>query len=410
MITTPPTILLSMGTRPEIIKMAPVYLELKQRGVKPLLLHTGQHSDIASSLYELFGMEPDYHIDLKRSAENGVAANGSNEPRANDLAELGSKLLLECSAVLERVNPSMVLVHGDTSSALMMALAAYYHKCKVAHVEAGLRSHDEYHPFPEEKNRVIIGQLAHWHFAPTQRARNNLVAEGIHDRSIYVVGNTVVQATQLGADRLEAHRKKINSTAEDLLDKLSKKSAGKRIVLVTTHRRENLKSGIGEIAASVLQLLELHKDMIIVWPVHPNPKVMAAIKDEIGQVSGELAERLYLTKPLDYPVLLWVLKHSWVVLTDSGGIQEEAAALGTPVLVLRQTTERPELIEVGAGALVGADTDRILATVETLSQNPNQYAAMKNAPNPFGDMTVAHTICNVLLGADRRPDSQGAIA
>ena len=172
------------------------------------------------------------------------------------------------------------------------------------------------------------------------------------------------------------------------------------MVLVTTHRRENLKKGICEIAAGVLQLLAIHKDMVIVWPVHPNPKVMAIIKDKIGNISGELAERLYLTKPLSYPVLLWVLKHSWVVLTDSGGIQEEAAALGTPVLVLRQTTERPELIEAGAGALVGSNSDRILGAVETLSNNPNQYAAMKNATNPFGDMTVAHTICNILLGAD----------
>jgi len=397
MIATHPTILLSMGTRPEIIKMAPIYLELKARGVKPLLLHTGQHNEVATSLYELFGMEPDYYIDLKRDI---APANDNTQHKGNDLAELGSKLLLECSQILTKVRPSMVLVHGDTSSAVMMAMAAYYQKCKIAHIEAGLRSHDEYHPFPEEKNRVIIGQLAQWHFAPTQRARNNLVAEGIHDRSIHVVGNTVVQATQLGAERLEEQRRKIPSSVEDLICKLSKKCVGKRMVLVTTHRRENLKKGICEIAAGVLQLLAIHKDMVIVWPVHPNPKVMAIIKDKIGNISGELAERLYLTKPLSYPVLLWVLKHSWVVLTDSGGIQEEAAALGTPVLVLRQTTERPELIEAGAGALVGANSDRILGAVETLSNNPNQYAAMKNATNPFGDMTVAHTICNILLGAD----------
>ena len=392
-----PTILLSMGTRPEIIKMAPVYLELKQRGVKPLLLHTGQHSDMADSLYELFGMVPDFHIDLKR---NAASESNGTEPKAGDLAELGSKLLVECSAILAKINPSMVLVHGDTSSALMMAMAAYYHKCKIAHIEAGLRSHDEYHPFPEEKNRVMIGQLAQWHFAPTNRARNNLVAEGIRDRSIYVVGNTIVQATKLGADRLEEQRRKMPPSRDDLIAKLTKKTVGKRMVLVTTHRRENLHSGIREIAAGVLKLLEVHKDMVVVWPVHPNPKVMAIIKEEIGQVGGELAERLYLTKPLSYPVLLWVLKHSWIVLTDSGGIQEESAALGTPVLVLRQTTERPELIEVGAGALVGADADRIVASVGSLSENSNQYAAMKNAPNPFGDMTVAHTICNVLLGAD----------
>ena len=392
-----PRILLSMGTRPEIIKMAPVYLELKQRGIDPMLLHTGQHSELATSLYELFGMVPDYHIDLKRDEP---AAGDENETKASDLAHLGSKLLLECSAILTQANPSIVMVHGDTSSALMMAMAAFYHKCKIAHVEAGLRSHDEHHPFPEEKNRVIIGQLAHWHFAPTQRARNNLVSEGIHDRSIYVVGNTIVQATKLGADRLESQRNASNNHSEDLISKLADKCAGKRMVLVTTHRRENLQHGIREIAASVLQLLKIHDDIVIVWPVHPNPKVSAIIKNEIGNISGELAERLYLTSPLSYPILLWVLKNSWIVMTDSGGIQEEAASLGVPVLVLRKTTERQELIEVGAGALVDADSDRIVSTVGILSENLNQYNAMKNAPNPFGDMTVAHSICNILLGVD----------
>ena len=396
MMSSHPTILLSMGTRPEIIKMAPVYLELKKRGVKPLLLHTGQHGDIAASLYELFGMAPDYRIDLKRNS----TANNSAELQADDLAELGSKLLLGCSELLTEVHPSMVLVHGDTSSAVMMAMAAYYQKCKIAHIEAGLRSHDEYHPFPEEKNRAIIAQLAQWHFAPTQRARNNLMAEGVHDRAIHVVGNTVVQATKLGADRLEARRQKMPSATGDLIDKLSKKCIGKRMVLVTTHRRENLENGIREIASGVFQLLVNHEDMVIVWPVHPNPKVMSIIKDALSHIDGELAERLYLTKPLDYPVLLWVLQHSWVVLTDSGGIQEEAAALSTPVLVLRKATERTELIEVGAGTLVGADAERIVSAMRMLLENPNQYAAMKNAPNPFGDMTVAHTICNILLGAD----------
>ena len=172
------------------------------------------------------------------------------------------------------------------------------------------------------------------------------------------------------------------------------------MVLVTTHRRENLENGIREIASGVFQLLVNHEDMVIVWPVHPNPKVMSIIKDALSHIDGELAERLYLTKPLDYPVLLWVLQHSWVVLTDSGGIQEEAAALSTPVLVLRKATERTELIEVGAGTLVGADAERIVSAMRMLLENPNQYAAMKNAPNPFGDMTVAHTICNILLGAD----------
>lgn len=391
------TILLSMGTRPEIIKMAPVYLELKKRGAQPLLLHTGQHSDMATELYSLFGMVPDYHIDLKRDAAP-VTVNGEAKP--SDLAELSSALLLECSKILTMADPSIVLVHGDTSSALMMTLAAYYHKCKIAHIEAGLRSFDEHNPFPEEKNRVLIGQMAHWHFAPTIRSQNNLRSEGISDNSIFVVGNTIVQAAKLGADLLEAQRKKRPNTVPDLVDKLSAKSKGKRMVLVTSHRRENHNEGLRSIAKSVLELLKAHHDMLVVWPIHPNPKVMKIVHEEIGQVEGELAERLFLTKPLSYPVLLWILKHSWVVLTDSGGIQEEAVSLNTPVLVLRKNTERPEVIEVGAGALVGTSADRILSVVDQLTKNSEQYESMKNATNPFGDTRVAGTICNILLGKE----------
>jgi UDP-N-acetylglucosamine 2-epimerase len=263
-----------------------------------------------------------------------------------------------------------------------------------------LRSFDEHNPFPEEKNRVLIGQMAHWHFAPTIRARNNLRSEGIADNSIFVVGNTIVQAAKLGADLSEAQRKKKVNTVPDLVDKLSEKSKNMRMVLVTSHRRENHHEGLRSIAKSVLELLKTHKDMLVVWPTHPNPKVMSIVHEEMGQVEGEMAERLFLTKPLSYPVLLWILKHSWVVLTDSGGIQEEAVSLNTPVLVLRKNTERPEVIEVGAGALVGTSTDRILSAVAQLTENREQYDSMKNVTNPFGDMRVAGTICNILLGKD----------
>jgi len=389
-----PVILLSMGTRPEIIKMAPIYLELKARDVNVKLLHTGQHSDMATTLYNMFGIVPDYHIDLKREAL-------SSGPQPSDLASLSSTLLYECSKLLATINPFMVLVHGDTSSALMMTIAGHYHKCKIVHVEAGLRSHNEYHPFPEEKNRVLIAQLAHLHFAPTQRARNNLIREGISDENIHVVGNTIVKATQLGAELLEAHRRMLHpSGSPDLIGKLEVQKEGKRMVLVTTHRRENHEHGIRAIAQATIELLKKHKDMLIVWPLHPNPKVMSIVEGELASIDPELMKRLYLTKPLSYPVLLWVLKYSWVVLTDSGGIQEEAVSLGTPVLVLRKTTERQELIESGAGALVGADPERILGTIRALTDNPKQYAAMQNAPNPFGDPDVVHRICNILLGVN----------
>ncbi len=390
------TILLSMGTRPEIIKMAPIYLELKQRGADVRLLHTGQHSDMAKMLYEIFGITPDYHINLKRDEPNPNDASA----KPSDLADLSSALLLECSKLLAEVNPYMVLVHGDTSSALMMTLAAYYHKCKIVHIEAGLRSYDEYHPFPEEKNRVLIGQLAHLHFAPTARARGNLLREGVTETNIHVVGNTIVKATQLGAELLETHRKRHPSSTPDLIDKLSARKDGMRMLLVTSHRRENHEHGIRAIAAAATELLTRNKDMLIVWPIHPNPKVIGIVESELQHLAPELADRLYLTRPLNYPVLLWVLEHSWVVLTDSGGIQEEAVSLGTPVLVLRKTTERQELIESGAAALVGADKDKILSAIKALSENPGQYTAMCNAPNPFGDSDVVHRICNILLGVD----------
>ncbi len=396
MISRPnPTVLLSMGTRPEIIKMAPIYLELKQRGVNVRLLHTGQHSDMAAMLYDMFEITPDYHLNLKRDA-----APSEQGHKASDLAELSSTLLVECSKLLAEVNPYMVLVHGDTSSAVMMALAGYYHKCKIVHIEAGLRSHDEYHPFPEEKNRVMIGHLAHLHFAPTSRARDNLLKEGIADTNIHLVGNTIVKATQLGAELLEKHREKKPVDFVDLIDKLGAQKEGKRMLLVTSHRRENHDNGIRVIASTVIDLLKNNPDMLIVWPIHPNPKVMAIVEQELADLDAELAKRLYLTKPLSYPVLLWILKYSWIVLTDSGGIQEEAVSLGTPVLVLRKTTERQEIIEAGAGALVGANKDKILSAIKMLSDNPRQYLAMCNAPNPFGDNDVVHRICNILLGVD----------
>jgi UDP-N-acetylglucosamine 2-epimerase len=306
-------------------------------------------------------------------------------------------LMDRVSSVMLQADPSVVLVHGDTSSALMTALAAFYQKRRIAHIEAGLRSHKEYHPFPEEKNRVLISHLAHYHFAPTERARRNLLTEGIMDDTIHVVGNTIVQATQMGASRLDVLRQANDSPLPDLISKLEKRMVGKKLVLLTVHRRENHEQGIQGIARAVKELMAQNEDLLFVWPVHPNPKVMAAVSGEIGSTSGDVADRLFLTKPLSYPVLLWILKHSWAVLTDSGGIQEEAVALNTPVLVLRETTERPEVIEVGAGMLVGTQTQTIIDKFNELLRNEHQYEMMRRAKNPFGDARVASNICNILL-------------
>lgn len=387
-----PRIMLAMGTRPEIIKMAPVYRELKQRGLSPQLLHTGQHSDIAYALYDLFDMMPNYELELSR-----IPVSEANGQQHCVLAELGSELLRKTSDVMMHAKPDIVMVHGDTSSAMMSALAAYYQQRKVAHVEAGLRSHEEYHPFPEEKNRILIARLARWHFAPTERARKNLLEEGTPENCIHVVGNTIVQAANLGAARLDVIRRS-GESASAFIDTLRAALPGRRMVLVTAHRRENHGAGIASVMQAVRELLERLPDLMVVWPVHPNPTIVASVNAEVSAWPASISTRIHITRPLDYPLLLWVLKHSWVVLTDSGGIQEEAVALKTPVLVLRDTTERPEVIEVGAGMIVGTDVRTIVSRVEALYADEATHAAMKSARNPFGDDTVAANICNILLG------------
>jgi UDP-N-acetylglucosamine 2-epimerase len=373
-----------MGTRPEIIKMAPVYHELKRRGMGPLLLHTGQHQEMANPLYEFFHMLPDYSLDLQRTSDS--------------LHHLSALLLEELGEAFEAIRPSATLVHGDTTSAAMAALAAYYHKIPVGHVEAGLRSHCEYDPFPEEKNRELIGRLAHWHFAPTARAAANLERENVADDRVHVVGNTVVDAIRLVTtvfrDRLD-HAAGIERGDLRVLPALIRTH---RLVLVTAHRRENLGGPLLSIARAVRRLVEDDPDLVVVWPVHSNPRVGATVHETFADVPAGAAGRVFLTRPLDYPTTLWLLRHAWLVLTDSGGIQEESACTRTPVLVLRETTERPELIESGGGLLVGTDTDRIVATVRRLAANASTYAAMRDIVNPFGDGFAVKRICDVIAG------------
>ncbi|NBX02649.1 MAG: UDP-N-acetylglucosamine 2-epimerase (non-hydrolyzing) [Alphaproteobacteria bacterium] len=383
-------ILLAMGTRPEIIKMAPVYHELKKNNVPMLLLHTGQHSDMAIPLYRFFGIVPDYNVEIDRSA---IAQEDC------ELASLSSLLLSQISKVLKKTEPSVVLVHGDTSSALMAALASFYQQIPIGHVEAGLRSRNEYNPFPEEKNRVLIGQMAHWHFAPTARAKENLLSEGVDASRIHVVGNSVVEAAQHGASQMENYRTGFTGKKEDsvFLDMLSSYPKGTKILLVTVHRRENQEKNIALIAQAIVELVEKNEDFVVVWPVHPNPIVKKTVYNELKNVSKSAGQRLHLTEPLEYPVLLWILRHAWVVLTDSGGIQEEAVSLDTPVLVLRETTERPEVIEAGAALLIGSETKNIVEQVESLHKDSLRYEAMCKAKNPFGDGTTASQICKILM-------------
>lgn len=379
-------ILLCMGTRPEIIKMAPIYFELKKTGKHPLLLHTGQHSDMANPMYEFFNIVPDFSLNLKRSSDT--------------LFHLSSLLLEKLGTSISAINPSAVLVHGDTSSALMAALTAFYQKIPVGHVESGLRSHQDYDPFPEEKNREMIGRLAHWHFAPTGQARQNLLNEGIQASHIHLVGNTIVDAVRMAdtvfSERLE-HAEEIST---GVLKSLPDQIDSNRLILVTAHRRENLGMPLLSIASAVRTLLESEPDILVVWPVHSNPKIHATVHEVFKNLPDSCKERIYLTPPLSYPTTLWLLKNSWLVLTDSGGIQEEAACMHAPVMVLRETTERPELVESGGGMLTGTAQDTIVSKVYKLWTDKQAYARMRSAPNPFGDGRTAERICQILDRGD----------
>lgn len=373
-------VLLCMGTRPEIIKMAPVYHALKAGGRPVLLLHTGQHREMAAPMYEFFGMSPDISLTLVR--------------RSDALHHLSALLLEQLGDALESVNPRAVLVHGDTSSAAMAALAAFYRQIPVGHVEAGLRSHLMYDPFPEEKNRELIARLASWHFAPTELAREHLLRENIAPSRIHMVGNTIVDAVALAARLLEQAP---HAGQNGELAGLDAALAGRRLVLVTAHRRENLGAPLLSIAAAVRTLLDREPDLVFVWPVHANPRIQDSVAAAFAGLPASAAARLFLTAPLPYPETLDLLRRAWLTLTDSGGIQEEAACLKLPVLVLRQATERTELVDSGGALLIGTDSDAIVGAVRHLGDAPASYQAMRAGPNPFGDGHAADRIHTILF-------------
>ena len=375
-------ILISVGTRPEIIKMAPVHAELQRRGLPVAWVHSGQHREMAETLYQFFGIRPDHELELKRR-------NGS-------LAHLSALLLEGLSEVFERLQPAAVLVHGDTTSTLASALSAYYLGYPVGHVEAGLRTHLPREPFPEEKNREITARLARWHFAPTCGAAKNLKREGIDDAVVYTVGNTAVDAAQCGMRRLDELLATDRSMLPAPLRVLADRLPGWQLITVTAHRRENWGPGIRQIARAVGRLLQQHPSLAVVWPVHGNPAVSDIVFAELGTNPAVAEGRLTLCPPINYPALLWCLDRSVLALTDSGGIQEEGAALSCPVLVLRDATERPELIEAGAGALVGTDEDCVVAEVSRLLADASALARMRRAVNPFGDGHSAALIADVL--------------
>jgi UDP-N-acetylglucosamine 2-epimerase (non-hydrolysing) len=373
------TYLACIGTRPEIIKMAPVYRTLKERGESISVLHTGQHKDVAHALYKFFDMGPDFQMQLQRELPT--------------LSNLTAELLNGIDQVVAQVKPDVVLVQGDTASAFVGAMVGYYRDIPVAHIEAGLRTglHD---PFPEEKNRELIGRLANWHFPPTPQAARNLLREGISKDHIFEVGNTVIDAALWVKNRI------MDNIASDTLppdvQAFLKANLPARLMLVTAHRRENWGRPIQQIALAVGALLKLHPDLIVVWPLHPNPSVRADIQQAFGSLDDVCRARLCLTDPLEYPALISLLAHSHFSLTDSGGIQEEASALKRPVLITRDSTERQELVDAGGAILVGTDPQKIIEKASTLLQDPALYRSMQLSQCPFGDGQSAHRIADIL--------------
>ena len=365
--------------------MAPVYQALRDQGQPVMLVHSGQHDSMAWPLYEFFGIKPDVVVDLAR--------------QDSSLEHLSSRLIETLAAQWRDLNPNAVLVHGDTSTASMAALTAFYAKIPIGHVEAGLRTHERYDPFPEEMNRSVIGRLAQWHFAPTSNAVENLAKEGLRDQ-VHQVGNTAIDAARWGLERLSTYWKHHAERFPQALSRLHRIGPEQKLLLITAHRRENWDRGIEQIATAVRQWLQSHPDYLAVWPVHANRVVADTVHRIFSDLDGNLADRIILTEPLDYPAMLWAMDRSWLILTDSGGIQEESAALDKPVLVLRDTTERPELVSSGRGVLTGARLESILHEMQRLHDSPKDYSSMCAGANPFGDGRAAQRIASICI-ADR---------
>ena len=372
---TPPLRILSIfGTRPEAVKMAPVVAALaRTAGIESRVCVTAQHREMLDQVLNLFNITPDVDLNLMRPNQS--------------LAELTASILTHLDPVLRAEKPDWVLVQGDTTTVMTTALLCYYNRIRVGHVEAGLRTGDKWQPFPEEINRRVAGVVADLHFAPTEHSRQNLLKEGVPDWRIDVTGNPVIDALH------EIVKRPAPAEAQDLLRQLDIRPGGKQLVLVTAHRRENFGAPLEEVCAARKALAERYPDRLeLVYPVHLNPNVQEPVYRLLGGVTN-----ITLLKPLDYLPMVHLMQHSTLVLTDSGGIQEEATGLGKPTLVLRDVTERPEGLTAGVLKLVGTNFERILTESVRLLEDPAAYAAMAQAANPFGDGHAGERIAQAIL-------------
>lgn len=365
-------ILFVFGTRPEAIKMAPLIKELKGRPAKfdVKVCVTGQHKEMLYQVLDFFSIKPDYDLEVMQP----------NQTLFGVTASIFSKL----EPVLNEVEPDVVLVQGDTTSVLVGAIGAFYKQIKIGHLEAGLRSGDMYSPFPEEMNRVLVSRITDYHFAPTLRAVNALTSEGVSSEKIHMVGNTVIDALLLGVDLVKKDDKKYTEYFKGI-------NFSKKVILVTGHRRESFGGGFESMCSAIKMLAEKNPDVEVVYPVHLNPNVRKPVNEILSGIAN-----VHLIDPLDYPYLIWLMNKSYLVLTDSGGIQEEAPTLGKPVLVMRDVTERQEGVEAGTAMLVGTNGDVIYREAQKLLDDKVAYAKMANAVNPYGDGTAAQQIADIL--------------
>lgn len=354
--------LIVFGTRPEAIKMAPLVKEFLKDKVnfETRVCVTAQHREMLDQVLDFFELKPDYDLDLMKPNQN--------------LFTLTSDIILGLKPILDDFNPDFVYVHGDTTTTMAVSIAAFYSGAKVCHVEAGLRTHNKYSPFPEEMNRQVTGRIADIHFAPTITSKENLLLENILETSILITGNTVIDALLQSSD-------KVNSIENEEIESLkSTVDFNKKIILVTGHRRENHGDGFINICAALKEIAISNPEVQIIYPVHLNPNVKGPVYEILGEVSN-----IKLINPLAYPAFVWLMNQSYIIITDSGGVQEEAPSLGKPVLVMRDTTERPEAVEAGTVILVGTDKEKIVKECLSLLNDFSKYQQMSALHNPYGD-------------------------
>ncbi len=384
-------IMLVFGTRPEAIKMAPLVKELQKHPDKfqTIITVTAQHREMLDQVLHLFEIAPDYDLNIMKQGQ--------------DLYDITSNVLLGMRNILKETKPDIVLVHGDTSTSTATALATFYAQIPVGHVEAGLRTNDIYSPWPEEMNRRITGRLATIHFSPTQLSKNNLLKEKTPEANIYITGNTVIDALYMAIKRIKETpgiqnkiQKELN-TAGIPQDKLSSwESNERKMVLITGHRRENFGGGFIDICNAIKDLAGKYPETDFLYPMHLNPNVRNAIKKVFGEVEDDNDNKLFI-EPLEYLPFIYLMNYCKIVLTDSGGIQEEAPGLGKPVLVMRNTTERPEALEAGTVKLVGTNRELIIKEVTKLLENQEYYNKMSKANNPYGDGLACERIVKELI-------------